>query len=189
MLHPKSSSIWTNTFPNCSLTSLLNISSAFFRRFHSRSLLRLTRAIATDTSPPITPMIVAHAVRTFIFTAHYPLWSKESKKTPTKTVLDWQAHERSFHLEQYALREACGDDTPRAVQISIIGLIPFFPLRLHPAGSASLLHEHHKSAGGDHHVETTLVGGDNSAPITHVLATIDGSITVEDLFPPGVGNG
>ncbi len=25
-------------------------------------------------------------------------------------------------------------------------------------------------------------------PITHILATIDGSIAVEDLLPPGVGN-
>src|SRR5437867_3375357 len=150
MLHPKSSSIWTNTFPNCSLTSLLNISSAFFRRFHSRSLLRLTRAIATDTSPPITPMIVAHAVSTLIFTAHYPPWSKESKKTPTKTVLDWQAHERSFHLEQYALREACGDGTPRAVQISIIGLIPFFLLRMLGGPISERAPKLHEAKAGNH---------------------------------------
>ena len=26
-------------------------------------------------------------------------------------------------------------------------------------------------------------------PITHVLATIDGGVAVEDLLPPGVGNG
>ena len=53
----------------------------------------------------------------------------------------------------------------------------------------SLLDEHHETVGGDHRVETALVGGDSSTAITHVLATIDGGVTVEDLLPPGVGDG
>ena len=56
-------------------------------------------------------------------------------------------------------------------------------------GLASLLHEYHKSASGDHHVETTLVGGDNGPRITHVLAAIDGSVAVKDFLPRGVRNG
>jgi hypothetical protein len=61
--------------------------------------------------------------------------------------------------------------------------------RLRRAISALLLNEHHKSAGGNHHIETTLIGGNNCSQITNVLPAIDSSIAVEDLFPPGVGNG
>ena len=61
--------------------------------------------------------------------------------------------------------------------------------RLRRASSALLLNEHHKSAGGNHHIETTLIGGNNCSQITNVLPAIDSSIAVEDLFPPGVGNG
>ena len=61
--------------------------------------------------------------------------------------------------------------------------------RLRPASRALLLNQHHKPAGGNHHIETTLIGGNNCSQITNVLPTIDSSIAVEDLFPPSVGNG
>ena len=61
--------------------------------------------------------------------------------------------------------------------------------RLHADRSPSLLQEYHEFVGGDHQVETALVGDDYSAAIPHVLATKDRSIAVEDLFPPSVANG
>jgi len=64
--------------------------------------------------------------------------------------------------------------------------LPFRPFHRF---SVSLLHEHHKSTGGDHHVETTLIGEDGGTTVTNVLATIDGSSAVEDLLPAGVGDG
>ena len=54
---------------------------------------------------------------------------------------------------------------------------------------ASLLNEHYKTVGRDHHVETALIRGDSGTPITHVLATINSGIAVENLFPPGVRYG
>ena len=52
-----------------------------------------------------------------------------------------------------------------------------------------MLNENYKTVGGDRHVEAALVGRDSGAAITHVLATIDGGVAVENLFPASVRYG
>ena len=79
---------------------------------------------------------------------------------------------------------APGDVKNDAAQRIIVGA-----RRLRPASWALLLNEHHKSLGGNHHIETTLIGGNNCSQIADVLPAVNSSIAVEHFFPPGVGNG
>ena len=52
-----------------------------------------------------------------------------------------------------------------------------------------MLGKYHETVGGDDYIEAPLVGKDRGAAITHILATIDGRVAIEDLLPPGVGDG
>ena len=66
------------------------------------------------------------------------------------------------------------------VQILIYSTTPF---------PSSLFYEHHETIDRNRYIETTLVGGDSGTAIPHILATINGGVTIKYFLPSGIGDG